>query len=316
MRLIALLFALLLGTAHAEGWPTRTVTFVLPYAPGGGHDAMARIVAEKLTARLGQPVIVENKAGASGMLGTELVVRAPADGYTFLFSSPAEIVIAPSVYKSVRYDWRKDLAPITQVGSTPLVIVANPNAGVKTLPELIALAKRKPISFGTPGTGSSQHLAGAWLNKLAGIDMQHIPYKGAGPATNDVLGGQIPIAIVGMAPVLGHIKSGRLIPLAVTTPTRVEWAKDVPAADETPGLEGFQANHWMGLFAPAGTPNEIIQRMQSEVAAVLKEPDVREKLRSLGIDPVGSSTADFRKFLDEEAQRFATMFKATGLQPE
>ena len=316
MRLIALLFAFVLGTAHAEGWPTKSVTLLVPYAPGGGHDAMARIVAEKLTGRLGQPVIVENKPGASGMLGTELVVHAPPDGYTFLFSSPAEIVIAPTVYKSVRYDWRKDLAPVTQVGSTPLVIVANPAAGVKTLPELIALAKHKLISFGTAGTGSSQHLAGAWLNKLAGIDMQHIPYKGAGPATNDVLGGQIPIAIVGMAPVLPHIKAGRLIPLAVTTPERVEWAKDVPAADETPGLQGFQANHWMGLFAPAGTPKEIVQRMQSEVAAVLKEPGVRDKLRSIGIDPVGSSTADFRTFLDEEAQRFATMFKATGLKPE
>ena len=302
----------------AQAYPSKTISMVVPYAPGGGHDAMARIVSQKLAERLGQTVVVENKAGASGMIGTEHVARAPADGYTLLFASPAEIVIAPTVLKSMRYDPQKDLEPITQVGETPLVIVANPSAGIKTFPELIARAKKEPkaLSFGTAGNGSSHHLAGAWINNLAGIDLQHIPYKGAGPATNDVLGGQIPLAIVGMAPVLPHIRAGKLIPLAVTTRQRVDWAKDVPTVSEFPGMKDFEVAHWMGLLGPAGMPPAVVQRLQSEIAAILAMPDVRERLRGIGIDPVGSSTADFRAFLAAEKQRFADMFKLTGLKPE
>lgn len=304
--------------AHAQGYPTRTVTLVVPYAPGGGHDTMARIVAEKLAPRLGQAVVVENKPGGGGMVGTESVVRAPADGHTLLFSSPAEIVIAPSVYKSMRYDPVKDLTPITQVGDTPLVLMAHPGQGVKTLAELIAKAKREPgkLSYATAGNASSQHLAGAWINSLAGIDLAHIPYKGAGPATNDLLGGQVPYAILGMAPVMQHIKAGRINALAVMTAKRLEWAKDIPTVAETPGMQGFQANHWMGLLGPANLPPEIVAKLQAEVAAVLAMPDVAERLRGIGIDPVGSRTADFRQFLADERERFAKMFRLTGLQPE
>jgi len=314
----ALLTALAGGDALAQAYPSRTVTLLVPYAPGGGHDAMARIVAEKLGPRLGQTVVVENKPGAAGMIGTEQVVRAAPDGYTLLFSSPAEIVVAPSVYKTMRYDPVKDLTPITQVGDTPLVLMAHPSVGVKTVAELIAKAKREPgkLSFGTAGTGSSQHLAGAWINNLAGIDLQHVPYKGAGPATNDLLGGNVPLGILGMAPVLKHIQAGRIVALAVMTPKRVDWAKDTPTVAETPGMEGFQANHWMGLLGPAGMPPEVVAKLQGEVAAVLAMPEVRERLRGLGIDPVGSSTEDFRRFLAEERERFAKMFRLTGLKQE
>lgn len=314
----ALLAALAGGDALAQAYPSKTVTLLVPYAPGGGHDAMARIVAEKLGPRLGQTVVVENKPGAAGMIGTEQVVRAAPDGYTLLFSSPAEIVVAPSVYKSMRYDPVKDLTPITQVGDTPLVLMAHPSVGVKTVAELIAKAKKEPgkLSFGTAGTGSSQHLAGAWINNLAGIDLQHVPYKGAGPATNDLLGGNVPLGILGMAPVLKHIQAGRIVALAVMTPKRVDWAKDTPTVAETPGMEGFQANHWMGLLGPAGIPPEVVAKLQAEVAAVLAMPDVRERLRGLGIDPVGSGTEDFRRFLAEERERFAKMFRLTGLKQE
>jgi tripartite-type tricarboxylate transporter receptor subunit TctC len=314
----ALLAALAGGDALAQAYPSRTVTLLVPYAPGGGHDAMARIVAEKLGPRLGQTVVVENKPGAAGMIGTEQVVRAAPDGYTLLFSSPAEIVVAPSVYKTMRYDPVKDLTPITQVGDTPLVLMAHPSVGVKTLSELIAKAKKEPgkLSFGTSGTGSSQHLAGAWINNLAGIDLQHVPYKGAGPATNDLLGGNVPLGILGMAPVLKHIQAGRIVALAVMTPRRVDWARDTPTVAETPGMAGFQANHWMGLLGPAGMPPDVVAKLQAEVAAVLAMPDVRERLRGLGIDPVGSSTEDFRRFLAEERERFARMFKLTGLKQE
>ena len=314
----ALLAALAGGDALAQAYPSKTVTLLVPYAPGGGHDAMARIVAEKLGPRLGQTVVVENKPGAAGMIGTEQVVRAAPDGYTLLFSSPAEIVVAPSVYKTMRYDPVKDLTPITQVGDTPLVLMAHPSVGVKTVAELIAKAKREPgkLSFGTAGTGSSQHLAGAWINNLAGIDLQHVPYKGAGPATNDLLGGNVPLGILGMAPVLKHIQAGRIVALAVMTPKRVDWAKDTPTVAETPGMEGFQANHWMGLLGPAGMPPEVVAKLQGEVAAVLAMPEVRDRLRGLGIDPVGSSTEDFRRFLAEERERFAKMFRLTGLKQE
>ena len=314
----ALLAALAGGDALAQAYPSKTVTLLVPYAPGGGHDAMARIVAEKLGPRLGQTVVVENKPGAAGMIGTEQVVRAAPDGYTLLFSSPAEIVVAPSVYRTMRYDPVRDLTPITQVGDTPLVLMAHPSVGVKTVAELIAKAKREPgkLSFGTAGTGSSQHLAGAWINNLAGIDLQHVPYKGAGPATNDLLGGNVPLGILGMAPVLKHIQAGRIVALAVMTPKRVDWAKDTPTVAETPGMEGFQANHWMGLLGPAGMPPEVVAKLQGEVAAVLAMPEVRERLRGLGIDPVGSSTEDFRRFLAEERERFAKMFRLTGLKQE
>jgi tripartite-type tricarboxylate transporter receptor subunit TctC len=302
----------------AQSFPSKPVTFVVPYAPGGGHDAMARMLAERLSAQLGQTVIVENRAGANGMIGAEHVARAAPDGHTILFASPAEIVIAPSAYKAMRYDPAKDLAPVTLAGITPLVIVANPSVGVKTLPELIAYAKARPgkLSFGTAGNASSQHLAGEWLNNLAGIDLLHVPYKGAGPATTDVLGGQIPFVIVGMAPVLPHIRSGKLVPVAVTTKSRVMWAKDVATVAETPGMAGFEVSHWMGVLAPAGTPSPIVARLQSEIARALATPEMREKLANLGVDPVGNTPAEFRVFLTEEADRFAKMYKLSGLTPE
>jgi tripartite-type tricarboxylate transporter receptor subunit TctC len=308
----------LMPWAHAQGYPSKPVTIVVPYSPGGGHDAMARILAERLGERLGQAVLVENKAGANGMLGADYVTRAAPDGYTILFASPAEIVISPTAYKSMRYDPMKDLAPVTLAGMTPLVVVANPAVGVKTIPELIALAKAQPgkLSFGTAGNASSQHLAGALLNNMAGIDLQHIPYKGAGPATNDVLAGQIPFAIVGMAPVLGHIRAGKLVAVAITQAQRAAFAPNVPTVSETPGLEGFEATHWMGVFVPARTPPEIVQRLQTEIAAVLKTPEVRDRLTKLGIEPVGDTSAEFRAFLVADQARFARMFHLAGLTPE
>jgi tripartite-type tricarboxylate transporter receptor subunit TctC len=323
IKRLATLLAVALAVAlpapsPAQGFPSKTVTIVVPYAPGGGHDAMARMLAERLTSRLGQTVIVENRAGANGMIGAEHVSRAAPDGHTILFASPAEIVIAPSAYKSMRYDPMKDLLPVTLAGITPLVIVAHPSTGVKNLPELIALAKAKPrtLSFGTAGNASSQHLAGEWLNNLAGIDLQHVAYKGAGPATTDVLGGQIPFAIVGMAPVLPHIRQGKLVPVAVTTKDRVQWAKDVATVAETPGMKDFEVSHWMGVLVPAKTPPEIVDRLQSEIAAVLGTPDFRERLTALGVDPVGNTPAAFRDYLAAEKDRFARMYKLAGLTPE
>jgi tripartite-type tricarboxylate transporter receptor subunit TctC len=319
-RILVAALALGAGASAAQtpGYPNRTITIVVPYSAGGGHDAMARIVAERLTARLGQAVVVENKAGANGMIGADAVARSAPDGYTILFASPAEIVIAPSAYKSMHYDPMRDLAPVTLAATTPLVLVANPSLGVHTLSELIALAKKKPgtLSFGTSGNATSQHLAGAWLDAMAGIDLLHVPYKGAGPATNDVLAGTIPLAIVGMAPVLPHIKAGKLVAIAVMTPRRASFAKDVPTVAETAGMAGFVASHWMGVFLPARTPAALIDKVQQEFAAVLKSPDVRDRLLAIGVEPVGNTAAEFKTFLDADRARFATMYGLTGLTPE
>ena len=321
-RLIPILLsaaALLTGQgAAAQSASSQVVTLVVPFAPGGGHDSAARILAPRLAERLGKSVVVENRAGANGMVGADYVAHAKPDGMTILLASPAEIVIAPTAFKKMNYDPTKDLAPVTLAYTTPVVIVANPSVGVRTLADVIALAKRTPggLAYGTPGEGSSQHLAGAWLAHLAGIKLLHVPYKGAGPATNDVVAGHIPLAIVGMAPVLPFIRGGKLVAIAVTSPERVTWAKDVPTVAEQPGMTGFVASHWMGVMAPGRTPADIVQRLQSDFAAVLGQPAVRERLAALGVDPVADTTAEFRDFLAAERERFAQMYKFSGLTPE
>jgi tripartite-type tricarboxylate transporter receptor subunit TctC len=252
------------------------------------------------------------------MLGAEYVTRAAADGYTLLFASPAEIVISPTVYKAMRYDPFRDLAPVTLAGMTPLVVVAHPSLGVSTMTELIARAKAKPgsLSFGTAGNASSQHLAGALLNSTAGIDLQHIPYKGAGPATTDVLGGQVQLAILGMAPLSPHLRAGKLVPLAVTQRQRSATAPDIPTVAETPGLKDFEATHWMGVFAPARTPPEVVRQVHADMAAVLETTAVKARLFTMGIEPVASPPDKFRDFLAADRERFARMFQLTGLARE
>lgn len=321
MKLFAILLSALSLTgsnAASQSNPSKNVSLVVPFAPGGGHDSMARILAGPLSTELGQSVIVENKPGANGMVGADTVVRARPDGTTILFASPAEIVIAPTVYKTMRYDPFKDLVPVTLAGTTPIAIVANPSLGVRTLAELIAKAKSEKdgLAYGTPGEGSSQHLAGAWLSQLTGAKFVHVPYKGAGPATNDVVAGHTPLAIVGMAPVLPFIRSGKLVAVAVTSHERVMWAKEVPTVAEAPGMTGFEAWHWEGVMVPKGTPVEIVQKLQAAFASVLKKPEVRAQLQELGVDPVGNTTAEFTAFLAADRDRFARMFTYTGLQPE
>ena len=244
-KVLSILIPLCLAASGVAA-QSKNVSLVVPFAPGGGHDSMARILAGPLSEKLGQTVIVDNKPGANGMVGADAVARAKPDGATILFASPAEIVIAPIVYKTMRYDPFKDLVPVTLAGTTPIAIVANPALGVHTYAELIAKAKSEKdgLAFGTPGEGSSQHLAGAWLSQRTGAKFVHVPYKGAGPATNDVVAGHTPLAIVGMAPVLPFIKSGKLVAVAVTSHERVQWAKDVPTVAEQPGMEGFEAWHW------------------------------------------------------------------------
>ena len=296
----------------------RQASVVVPYPPGGAHDSMARILSGPLSARLGQTVIVENRPGAGGMIGTEYVVHARPDGSVILLASPTEIVIAPSAFKTMRYDWTMDLLPVTLAGTTPIVIVAHPSLGVHTVSEMLALAKQKPegLAFGTPAEGSSHHLAGAWLAQLSGAKLVHVPYKGAGPATNDVVAGHIPLAIVGMSSALPFIRSGKLVALAVTSRARLAWMKDLPTVAETPGLAGFEATLWEGVFLPARTPASTVATIQKAFTEVLAQEAIRQQLLAAGTDAVGSSTADFKSFLTEDRARFAKMYSYAGLQPQ
>jgi tripartite-type tricarboxylate transporter receptor subunit TctC len=291
---------------------------VVPYPPGGAHDSMARILSGPLAERLGRTVIVENRPGAGGMIGAEYVVHAKPDGSVILLASPTEIVIAPSAYKTMRYDWTTDLLAVTLAGTTPIVIVAHPSLGVHTVSEMLALAKQKPegLAFGTPAEGSSHHLAGAWLAQLSGAKLVHVPYKGAGPATNDVVAGHIPLAIVGMSSALPFIRNGKLVALAVTSRARLAWMKDLPTVAETPGLAGFEATLWQGVFVPARTPDAIVATIQEAFVAVLTQETVRKQLLEAGIDSLGSSTAEFKSFLTEDRARFARMYSYAGLQPQ
>lgn len=319
-RTAAFLLALLAAplAAFAQAYPAKPVKIVVPYPAGGGVDFVARTIGQRLSESLGQPVIVENKAGASGTLGAAFVASSAPDGYTLLLASPAEVVVGPTAGQKVSYDAQKDLTPISLVGETPLVIFAHPSVAARDLKELIAQAKREPgkLSYASPGNGSTMHFAGESLNGLAGVDILHIPYKGAAPAVSDVLGGQVPLGIVGMPPTVQHAKSGKLRILAVTSDKRSEAMPDVPAAHEVPGLQGYRFTNWMGLFAPAGTPAPVVERLSAEIARLVKEPGVREKLLSQGVDPAGLNPAEFTAFMRSESERYGTIAKARRIRAE
>ncbi|OYV45709.1 MAG: hypothetical protein B7X10_05500, partial [Burkholderiales bacterium 21-58-4] len=308
------LFSVAFG-AQAKGFPDRALTLVVPFSTGGGHDFTARLLASKLNSYLGQQVIVVNKPGADGMIGAQYVSRAKPDGYTIMMSSPAETVIAPFLYKSMSYDPSKDLSPITLVSTTPIALVANPSFPPNTLPELVAYVKAHPgkVDYGMPGVGSAQQLAVDWIERSTGIKILAIPYKGAGPATIDVLGGQIPLASVGMAPVIPHWKAGKLKVLCIMNNKRLAWLPKVPTASETPGAGAVDVVQWMGLFAPAGTPAAIINKLNAAVEKVLHDPAVKKTLIAQGVEPVGSSVKNFSIFLTHERKKYAALVKASGI---
>lgn len=299
----SLLTSLLLITPVLSApWPERPIKIIVPYPPGGGVDGVARVYAQRLSEILNTTVLIENKAGASGAIGTDLVAKSAPDGYTLLIASPAEVVVGVSAGQKVPYDPKADLIPISLIGETPLVIAAHPSVPAKNLNEFIVLAKANPgkYSYGTPGNGSSMQFAGESLNAIAGIDILHIPYKGAAPATADLLGGQIPIAIVGMPPTIAHAKSGKIKILAVTSEKRSAAMPDVLAVAELPGMKGYRFTNWMGLFVPAKTPNDITNKLAAATAKIVREPAIRDKLLSQGVEPIGSTPKEFTEFLKQE----------------
>jgi tripartite-type tricarboxylate transporter receptor subunit TctC len=318
MKTLALLLCFVAGPALAQAWPTKQVRVIVGYAPGGGHDFVSRTVAQRLGEKLNQSFVVENRPGASGAIATDLVAKSAPDGHTFIVASPAEVLVGPIAGQKVPYDADRDLAPVGMIGETPLAIVVHPSVKANTIQELIALAKSQPgkLSYGTPGTGSSHQFAGEALKAIAGIYIVHIPYKGAAPAVADLLGGQVEINVAGMPPVIPHHKSGKLRILAVTSEKRSAATPDIPAVAELPGFKGFHFTNWQGVYVAAKTPQAVIERMSAEIAAVTKEPAIREKLLAAGVDPLGLSPSEFSAFLAKERATYTKVANERGIKAD
>ena len=307
----------LVAPAGAQTWPSRPIRLIVPHAPGGVTDVVARLVAQPLGEALGQSVIVENKPGASGLVGTESAASAAPDGYTFVMFVDANTIL-PSTVKQLNHDPLKSFAPITVLGRGSHVIVAHPSLGVRTLPELVAYAKKNPgtMSYASPGIGSPQNLSMETIKNATSIDLTHIPYKGGGQAIGDVVSGQVKVGVLGMAPALPYIKSGKLMALAVTGAARVALLPDVPTVAES-AVPGFETAQWQGISAPAGTPPAVVKRMHDELVRIMSTPQVIERLAAIGMDNSTSPTPDdFSKMIAAELQRWPAAVKLAGIQPE
>jgi len=301
--------------ASAQSWPTRPIRLVVPNPPGGAADALPRMLAEALVSRLGQPVVVENRPGAGSTLGIEMVVKAPADGYTFgLIAS--SYTVTPSLYR-LRFDPVADITPIIQFSQGPMLVLVPRALPVASFSELVTLIRSRPgaLNYASAGQGSITHLACAYFADMAGLQMTHIPYKGTGPALTDTIAGQTQVFFSSTATALPHVQSGALRALAVTTAERLPALAAVPTIAES-GIAGFDVSEWQMLLAPAGTPAMVIERLQREVATALQVPEVRARLTELGATPVGSSTADAQGFLRGELARWAELAKKVGIKPQ
>jgi len=301
------------ATASAQAWPAKPIKWIVPFAPGGTTDILARTVGEKLSTALGVPVVVENRPGAGGGVGAELVARAAPDGYTIMGGTISTHAINASLYKDLPYDPIKDFVPITMIARVPNMLVVNPGVPAKDVKELIVLLKTNPgkYTFASSGNGTSQHLSGELFKTMAGVDMQHIPYKGSPPALQDVVGGQVTMTFDNITTAWPLAKAGKLKALAVTTAKRSDVAPDVPTLAES-GLSGFEVGSWQGVFAPAGTPPAIVKRLNTEIVKILAMPDVREKLGALGAEIVADSPEEFAAIVKAEVVKWSDVVKKSG----
>jgi len=312
--LLGLCAVLLAAPALSQDYPTRPIKIVVPFSPGGAVDGPIRLIGQELGKRLGQQVIVENKPGAGATIGSESVAKSPADGYTLLLASQTNAISA-SLYRKLSFNPIDDFAAISLLGREPGVLVVHPSLPVKNVAELIAYAKERPgkLDYASSGNGSGQHLFAALFASMSGLKLNHVPYRGSAQATTDLLGGQVQMSIPGMAGMMGHIRAGKLRPLAVTGITRSSHLPDVPTLDEA-GLKGYSAYVWMGLLAPKGTPVAIINKLQKELAAVIAGPEVKTYLDSASIEAVASTPAEFDAYFRQERDRWARIIKETGAQ--
>ena len=305
--------------AQDAPYPTRPLTIVVPFSTGGGVDVTARLLAEKLRLSLGQTVVIENKAGGSGMIGTLAVVRAPADGHTLLLATAGETAINPHVYKAkMQYAPEKDLAPVTLVVKVPNAVVVNPKLPVNSIPELLAYAKANSgkVSYGTSGIGNPQHLAGEMLEQLSGTPLTHVPYRGASNQLTDTAGGSIDMTFVSLGAARPFLKDGRVRAIAITSPKRTTLAPDLPPIAETPGLEKYSLDNWFGLFAPAKTPSAVVQKLNNAVAQALQDADLVKRLNELGAEPAPMDAAQFKGFIQSESARFEKLVTDAKITPE
>jgi tripartite-type tricarboxylate transporter receptor subunit TctC len=298
--------------AAAAEWPTKAVRIVVPFSPGGATDVVARTLGSRLSEVWKQPVVVENRPGAGGNIGGDLVAKAEPDGHTLLVSSPAEIAINQHLYSKMPYDPLKDLVPVSKLASAPLVLVVHPSVPSKTVSELIAHIRTSGgIAYASSGSGGPQHLAGEQFRLMTGLPMTHVPYKGGAPAITDLVGGQVQMFFAGLPPALPHIKADRLRPLAVTTAKRSDFMPELPSVAEA-GLAGFDFENWQGLFAPGGTPPELVERIARDVARAAAGEGFAEQLRASGAGPAIVGPAEFAKFVRSESDKYEKLVKASG----
>lgn len=314
-RLVLAAVAMAALAAQAQDYPAKPIRLIVPFAPGGVADNSARVVAEPLGQRLGQQVVVENRPGASGNIGTAQVAQAAADGYTLLLGFDGTMVINPHVFPKTGFDTLKDFAPVTKLGDATLILVAHPSVPAKTLQEMLQLAKTRPLPYGTSGTGGTPHLAGEMLKQRTGAQLEHVPYKGGGPAMIDVVGGQIPLVFTAVASAQQYVRSNRVVALGVPGAKRSSALPEVPTFQES-GIAGFDVASWTGIFVPAATPRPVVERLQKELAVVLQSAFVKERYAVLGIEPVGNSPAAFGAQVRDDLARWEKVVKAANVKVE
>jgi tripartite-type tricarboxylate transporter receptor subunit TctC len=312
-RIVALVLAAFATGAYAQAYPSKPIHFIVPYPAGGPLDTVARLLGQRVSETVHQPVVVENKPGAGGNIGADSVAKAAPDGYTILMGAVATHAINPTLYRNIPYDPVKDFAPVTEVAWTPNVLVVNPSLPVSNVKEFIAYVKAHPgeLNFGSGSTGSAGHLAGELFKTMAGVQMVHVPYKGAGPAMQDLIGGQIQLMFDNLASSLGQIRAGKVRALAVTTEKRSTLAPELPTIAES-GLPGFDISTWFGIFAPGGTPQPVVQRLHDAFVAALQAPDVQATMKKMGAEPVGNTPGEFAAFIRSEAEKYAKVIRASG----
>ncbi len=313
-----LTFAFCLGSAGAgaQPYPSRPIRLIVPSTPGGSVDTLARTIGPKLAERWGHQVIVENRSGAGGIIAAELTAKAPPDGYLLMLGTVASLGTNISLHKKLPYDPVRDFAPVSLVATQNLMLVVHPSVPAKSVRELVRFAKAQAgnLSFASAGNGTGSHLSGELFKQLAGVDILHIPYKGVQPAMVDVISGQVAVNFPSILTALPHVRSGRVRALAVTGATRTRAAPELPTMQEA-GIRGYESATWYGIVAPAGTPQDIVTKLSTEVAAALKQPDTHERLSREGADPVGSSPQEFGAFMQQEIEKWRKVIRAAGIQP-
>lgn len=303
--------------AAAHDYPSKSIRLIVPAAPGGGADFLARIVGLKLSEAIGQPVVIDNRAGASGTIAADMTAKSAGDGYTVLMGQSTSIVIAPQIYQKLNYDTLRDLKPVTMVAEVPNVLVVHPSVPASSVKELIAFAKAKPgaLNFGSSGNGAPTHLAGEMFKTATGTSLVHVPYKGAGPATNALIANEVQVMFAPIVAVLQHVKSGRLRALAVTSVSRSAAAPELPTLAES-GLAGYDISSWFGLFVPSGTPDVVVEKLQRETARLLKTQDVIDRFSKEGAEPVGSTAENFNNYVRQEYVKYTKVIKDNGIKAD